>query len=196
MDITLEHAILFALAAHRGQTDEDGNLHIVHSLEVMLAVKQECDKYAVERRMLPCEKDELLIAACLHDTVEDTVHTLDDIRREFGDTVATIVDGVTRRHGDPWCKLVNCTKHVKETYRDFIYRAAKNPASKLIKIADLNCNIRRAPQIKKASRRDKLEYKYGIALRVLLSDKPITWAQATFRFLDSEAKAQFGKEKQ
>lgn len=99
----LEKAILFATVAHDTkdpkQIDEDGTPHIVHSLEVMLYVQQEYGFHSTKFQHYTLE--ELMIAAVLHDVVEDTCHTLDDIRREFGDKVATLVDGVTRRHGDP-----------------------------------------------------------------------------------------------
>ncbi len=189
----LEQAILTAVIAHQGQIDEDGQPHIVHSLEVMFAVKREFDRgpYAAgirgtEPLKLPkgVTLEDMLVAAVLHDVPEDTSLSLDDIRNDFGKTVAAIVDGVTRRHGDPRCKVANCKEHDKETYRDFIYRSAENPASKILKVADLGVNRRRTCTIpeSKSKWRAKLEYKYDIALRVLLAEEPVTWEQVSWNF--------------
>lgn len=179
----LEKAILIAVIAHQGQIDDDGQPHIVHSLEVMFAVKRELEAFP---DFLPegYTVEDMLIAAVLHDVVEDTATSLDDIRREFGDKVADAVDGVTRRHGDPLCKLANCKEHSKEFYRDFIYRAAEKPASKLLKTADLGVNRKRTHTIpeSKSKWRAKLEYKYDISLRVLFAEEPITWEQASWQF--------------
>jgi guanosine-3',5'-bis(diphosphate) 3'-pyrophosphohydrolase len=178
----LEQAILTAVIAHQGQIDEDGQPHIVHSLEVMFSVKRAYEEGASILKGYTLET--LMVAAVLHDVPEDTSLTLDDIRRDFGKTVAEIVDGVTRRHGDPQCKLFNCQKHGKETYRDFIYRSRENPASCFLKIQDLLVNLGRCHSIspKKAKWRDKLEYKYGIALRVLTALEPVTWEQVSWTF--------------
>jgi GTP pyrophosphokinase len=189
----LEQAIFTAVLAHQGQIDEDGQPHIVHSLEVMFAVKSEFDRgpYAAgirgtEPLQLPKDVtlEDMLVAAILHDVVEDTNLTHEDIRLDFGQTVAKIVDGVTRRHGDHGCKIANCQKHDKEPYRDFIYRSAENLGSKILKVADLGVNRRRTCTIpeSKAKWRAKLEYKYDIALRVLLAEEPITWEQVSWNF--------------
>jgi len=194
----LEEAILLATLAHKGQIDEDGQPHIVHSLEVMFGVKREFEAggttwgsgTAVIRGEQPMPLPEgytledMLIAAVLHDVPEDTTTSLDDIRRLFGDKVADAVDGVTRRHGNLNCHLSNCTAHGKETYRDFIYRAGKGIASTIIKVVDLTVNRRRTSTIpeSKAKWRAKLEYKYDIALRVLLAEEPVTWEQVSWNF--------------
>lgn len=77
----LDKAIVFAVKAHAG-TERRGKAfpYIVHPLE------------AVEIVATMTTDQELLAAAALHDTVEDTDVTLDDIRREFGDRVAKLVD--------------------------------------------------------------------------------------------------------
>jgi (p)ppGpp synthase/HD superfamily hydrolase len=176
----LESAILLATTAHQGQIDEDGLPHIVHSLEVMFAVKRDFENRGENVPYINGEDyslEELMIAAVLHDVPEDTTTSLEDIRRDFGHKVACAVNGVTRRHIDA---------DTKETYRDFIYRAAKWPASKLLKIADLGVNRHRTHKIKKASWRNKLEYKYDIALRVLLAEEPVTWEQVSWNFSDSK----------
>lgn len=77
----LDRAIEFAVKAH-SNTERRGKgfPYIVHPLEAMEIVAT----------MTPDQ--ELLAAAALHDTIEDTSVTIDDLRREFGDRVATIVE--------------------------------------------------------------------------------------------------------
>ena len=76
----LDRAIVFAVKAHAGtERRGKGFPYIVHPLEAMEIVST----------ITPDQ--ELLAAAALHDTVEDTNVTIDDIRREFGDRIASLV---------------------------------------------------------------------------------------------------------
>ena len=80
----LKKAIEFATKAHEGQTRKyTGEPYIVHPLEVAHNVK------TVEHT------EEMLMAAVLHDTVEDTDTTIQDIDREFGPVVAQLVEELT-----------------------------------------------------------------------------------------------------
>ena len=80
----LKKAIEFATKAHEGQTRKyTGEPYIVHPLAVMEIVK------TVEHT------EEMLMAAVLHDTVEDTDTTIQDIDREFGPVVAQLVEELT-----------------------------------------------------------------------------------------------------
>jgi (p)ppGpp synthase/HD superfamily hydrolase len=164
----LDQAIELALTAHVGQTDEDGLPHIVHALEVMFGVKKILE---TSEEKLDYTLEELMIAAVLHDTVEDTFVTLALIEVQFGKRIRDLVDGVTRRglgKGE-----------TKEFYRDFIYRTKTNPGSRIIKIADLTHNYGRCFKIKKASWRDKLEFKYSAALAVLNNSDEPSWERAS-----------------
>ena len=77
----LDRAIVFAVNAHQGtERRGKGFPYIVHPME------------AVEIVATMTTDQELLAAAVLHDTVEDTDVTLDDIRREFGERVAKLVE--------------------------------------------------------------------------------------------------------
>ena len=80
----LQDAYDFAARAHEGQFRKSGEPFIMHPVEVAIVLSD-----------LRMDADSLR-AAILHDTVEDTEHTLDDIRLHFGDTVAELVDGVTK----------------------------------------------------------------------------------------------------
>src|SRR5512142_430885 len=80
----IERAYRFAHEAHRGQKRISGEPYINHCLAVA--------QILAELRVPP----EVLAAGLLHDTVEDTKVTLEDIRGDFGDVVASLVDGVTK----------------------------------------------------------------------------------------------------
>jgi (p)ppGpp synthase/HD superfamily hydrolase len=176
---TLDFAIYLAVRAHAGQMDEDGMPHIVHCFEVMLRVKNFLEERPIHPALKLYSLDELLKAAILHDAVEDSgsnpnaleVIDLGQIEFRFGANVRKLVDGVTRRFDGK----------VKETYRDFIYRAREDAGTAVIKSCDLEHNYSRAFKIKSASWRNKLEFKYRVALKVLSSDRP-TWEQASWQW--------------
>lgn len=166
----LEQAIQFAVQAHDGQIDEDGLPHIVHCFEVFRRVTEMLER---GETLTKYTREDIQIAAILHDTVEDSPATLDQIEELFGKNVRDIVDSVSRRVEFPG-------KDGKEAYRDFIYRAQKDEGGVIVKIADLNHNYSRSHKIKKASWRDKLEFKYSIALRVLDDLNKPTWEEASY----------------
>ena len=80
----IEKAYRIAKQAHEGQKRKSGEPYIIHPLWVGIILAQlEMDK-------------ETIVAGILHDVVEDTVMTDEEIRQEFGDEVALLVDGVTK----------------------------------------------------------------------------------------------------
>lgn len=79
MENIFENAVVFALKAHKGQTRKDGGLFILHPLEDAAIVGTMTNDM------------EVLAAAVLHDTVEDTPVTADDILKNFGERVAEFV---------------------------------------------------------------------------------------------------------
>jgi (p)ppGpp synthase/HD superfamily hydrolase len=164
----LELAIIKATQAHAGQRDADGSLHILHCMSVLERV-QEIVTTGTDKQFAPhgISVEGLFEAAVLHDTVEDSDVTLEEIRSTFGELVATIVDGVTRRKS--------------ESYRDFIYRAKAHPGARIVKIADLSHNCSRTNKIpkKKVSWAQKLDYKYRIASAVLRAPWEPTWEAAS-----------------
>jgi (p)ppGpp synthase/HD superfamily hydrolase len=109
---TLEKAILIAVQAHQGQEDKAGDPYILHPLRVMLRMDTETET----------------IAAILHDIVEDTRWTKDDLRKEgFSEEVLEVVDCLTRKE--------------KESYEEFIERVKLNPIARKVKLADLEDNM-------------------------------------------------------
>jgi len=82
--LELEHAIDFADKAHEGQTRKSGEPYIIHPL-------------AVAYNLIDWGMDiDTVLAGVLHDTVEDTTATVDEIENLFGRDVAFLVDGVTK----------------------------------------------------------------------------------------------------
>src|SRR5579884_603186 len=81
---TIQRAYELANRAHMGVVRRSGEPFIQHPLEVALLLAD-----------MRIDADSI-VAALLHDVVEDTRYTLDDLRDQFGDAVANIVDGVTK----------------------------------------------------------------------------------------------------
>ncbi|MCD8078593.1 MAG: HD domain-containing protein, partial [Lachnospiraceae bacterium] len=80
----VEKAYRIAVKQHEGQLRKSGEPYIIHPLRVAIILAElEMDK-------------ESIIAGILHDVVEDTDMTLEDVEREFGSDVALLVDGVTK----------------------------------------------------------------------------------------------------
>lgn len=113
---TLEDAIALAVEAHRGRVDKAGQPYILHPLRVMFRLQTETER----------------IVGVLHDVVEDSRYTLDDLRSMgYGEEIVQAVDCLTRREN--------------ERYDALIERAAANPLARRVKRADLedNMDIRR-----------------------------------------------------
>lgn len=127
---TLEDAIGLAVEAHRGQTDKIGQPYVLHVLRVMFR----------------CETEVERIVAVLHDVVEDTGRSFDDLRRlGYSEEILAALDCVTKRDG--------------ESYEQFVERAAQNPVARRVKLADLddNMDVRRLTAVsqKDADRLDR-----------------------------------------
>ena len=80
----IDKAVDVATKAHEGQLRKTGEPYIIHPL----AVKKILEEWNMD--------DDTVIAGILHDTVEDTPLTLNEIKEQFGKDVAFLVDGVTK----------------------------------------------------------------------------------------------------
>ncbi len=115
---TLERALEIAIQAHRGQVDKGGQPYILHPIRVMLRVSSMDAK----------------IAALLHDVVEDSDITIEDLRREgFAEPILEAVEALTKRKGEDRISAA--------------HRAAQNELAREVKLADIaeNMDLNRIP---------------------------------------------------
>jgi len=121
----IERAYLIAEEAHKGQLRKSGEEYITHPV-------------AVTQILAELGLDETtLIAALLHDTVEDTPYSLEQLRGDFGDEIANLVDGVTKLD-----KLTYGPTAEAETVRKMIIAMSRDIRVLVIKLADRLHNAR------------------------------------------------------
>lgn len=123
----IEQAYRFSEKAHEGQMRRSGEPYISHPLNVAAILAD-----------LKLDVD-AIITGLLHDTVEDTAVTLDDVQREFGSTVSYLVDGVTK------IGLMNFRNNFDkqgENIRKMIVAMGKDVRVVLVKLADRLHNMR------------------------------------------------------
>jgi guanosine-3',5'-bis(diphosphate) 3'-pyrophosphohydrolase len=128
---TLEKAIEIAARAHTGQVDKAGQPYILHPIQVMLRVQGE----------------DARIAAVLHDVVEDSEVTIDDLRVEgFSSVVLEAVAALTKQKG--------------ETRIEAAFRASENEIARIVKLADNaeNMDLSRIPNPTEKDHRRMKEY--------------------------------------
>ncbi|HEX6055389.1 MAG TPA: HD domain-containing protein, partial [Intrasporangium sp.] len=114
----IERAYAVAERAHEGQMRKSGDAYITHPLAVT--------QILAELGMTP----PTLAAALLHDTVEDTSYGLDELRRDFGDEIAMLVDGVTKLD-----KVTYGEAAQAETVRKMVIAMARDIRVLVIKLA-------------------------------------------------------------
>ncbi|MFC1414825.1 bifunctional (p)ppGpp synthetase/guanosine-3',5'-bis(diphosphate) 3'-pyrophosphohydrolase [Streptacidiphilus sp. N1-12] len=130
----LDRAYQVAEASHRGQTRKSGEPFITHPLAVTMILAQ-----------LGAETT-TLVASLLHDTVEDTAVTLDQVREGFGQEVAYLVDGVTKLE-----KVDFGAAAEAETFRKMLLATGEDVRVMVIKLADRLHNMRTIRHMKPAS---------------------------------------------
>ena len=121
----LERAFIAAEKAHTGQLRKSGEPYITHPV----AVAQILTELGMD---LPT-----IMAALLHDTVEDTSYSIDEIKKEFGDEVTSLVDGVTKLD-----KLTYGPTAEAETLRKMVVAMSRDIRVLVIKLADRLHNAR------------------------------------------------------
>lgn len=139
----LEQALRLAVNAHAGQTDKGGEPYILHPLRLML------------QQTSPAAR----LVALLHDAIEDSPLSLDDLAAAGIPVEAiTAIDCLTKRDG--------------EVYADYLQRVAANPLARQVKLADLrdNMDITRLPALGEAElqrlRKYQEAYRYLLAFEV------------------------------
>ena len=138
-DMTILHrAYARAVKQHTGQRRKSGEPYIIHPLAVA--------QILADLGMGPI----VVAAGLLHDTVEDTDYTLEECRAEFGDTVAGLVDGVTKIS-----KMEYGESAQAETIRKMVVAMSRDVRVLVVKLADRLHNARTWRYVKPASSHKK-----------------------------------------
>lgn len=136
----LTRAYQFGLWAHRNQNRQSGEPYFEHCINVALIL--------TEMRM-----DSITIAAgLLHDVVEDTGYTHEEIEEEFGAQIALLVDGVTKITEISGRKRLSRESRQAETFRKMLLSMAKDVRVIIIKFADRLHNMRTLQHVPSKSR--------------------------------------------
>jgi GTP pyrophosphokinase len=139
LDVDLiARAYRFSEKAHAGQKRASGEAYLQHCVEVTkILADLHLDSFS-------------LAAGLIHDVVEDTSFTLDDVRREFGEEIATIVDGVTKIGK---VEFRSSTEQQVENYRKLLLSMAQDARVITIKLADRLHNMRTLEHLRTDKRR-------------------------------------------
>ncbi len=138
----IEKAYLFSERMHQGQTRRSGEPYFVHPVEVAKIISD-------MKLDVPS-----IATGLLHDTVEDTLTDLDQIEKEFGDEIATLVDGVTKIS-----KMNFKTREERqaENFRKMIIAMARDIRVILVKLADRTHNMRTITYLTEEKQREIAE---------------------------------------
>ena len=123
----LARAYRFSEKAHAGQTRRNGDPYVTHCVEVA-------------KILADLQLDSVTVASGLiHDVVEDTAFSVEDVEREFGREIAQIVDGLTKIGHLP---MLSREERQVESYRKLLLSVAKDARVILVKLADRLHNMR------------------------------------------------------
>jgi len=135
----IRRAYDFSRVMHKGQKRQSGEPYFIHPVGVANLI-------ADLKLDVPS-----IVTGLLHDTVEDTLTTLDEVKAEFGEEVATLVDGVTK------LSQVNFTSREEkqaENFRKMILAMARDIRVILVKLADRTDNMRTLQHLTAERQRD------------------------------------------
>ena len=179
----IEKAYNVAKEAHKNQTRKSGEPYIIHPLNVAIILAElELDK-------------ETIIAGLLHDVVEDTIMTEEDLKREFGEDVALLVDGVTKLEKIPLSSTLSQSDEKlemqAENLRKMFLAMAKDIRVILIKLADRLHNMRtlkyKSPESQQRIAKETLEIYCPIAQRLGISRLKTELDDLALKYLEPEA---------
>jgi len=173
----LNRAYVFSVNAHGSQKRASGDPYFSHPIEVAgILTDLHLD-------------DETIATAILHDTIEDTVATPDDIQRLFGDNVARMVDGVTKLSK---IEAQSDTERAAENLRKFLLAMSDDIRVLLVKLADRLHNMRTLHYIKNDEKRrriarETMEIYAPLAERIGMYEFMKEMQSLAFRELEPEA---------
>lgn len=125
----LGEALAFAAEAHRDQKDKQGVPYILHPFRIVEALRR--DNWSETHQA----------AGGLHDTVEDTETTLEEIHERFGSLIRDAVDALSRRgHWETQPLQQEALWVWDETYKEYIRRCCKNNIARVVKRYDVYDN--------------------------------------------------------
>ncbi|MBE6038866.1 MAG: bifunctional (p)ppGpp synthetase/guanosine-3',5'-bis(diphosphate) 3'-pyrophosphohydrolase [Anaerofustis stercorihominis] len=171
----IQKAYEYAERSHDGVLRKSGEPYIIHPIEVAYILAElECDS-------------ETIAASLLHDVIEDTEHVYDDIAEEFGETVADLVDGVTKITK---LNYTSAERQQVETYRKMFVAMAKDIRVILIKLADRLHNMRTldamSPAKQKIKSRETLDIYAPIAHRLGIYTIKMELEDLSLKYLEPE----------
>ncbi len=139
----LNRAYVFSMKAHGTQTRESGDAYFTHPLEVAgILTDLRLDGHTI-------------VTALLHDTVEDTLATLDEIEGQFGGEIAKLVDGVTKL-SQIEMTAPNDSARQAENFRKLVLAMSNDIRVLLVKLADRLHNMRTLHFVKREEKRRRI----------------------------------------
>ena len=171
----VRRAYIFSAQAHRGQTRVNGEPYLTHPLEVSYIVAQlRLDTASV-------------CAGLLHDTVEDTVATLDEIREQFGDDIAFLVGSLTKLEK---INFESAEEAQAENFRKMLIAMSRDLRVVLVKLADRLHNMRTLKYLRDEKRkrisRETLDIYAPLANRLGINWIKTELEDLCFKYLFSE----------
>jgi guanosine-3',5'-bis(diphosphate) 3'-pyrophosphohydrolase len=171
----VRRAYIFSAKAHQGQTRMSGEPYMIHPIEVAMIL--------ADLRLDPAT----VAAAILHDTIEDTTSTLEEIRSLFGDEVAKLVDGMTKLAR---MELQSREEREAQNFRKMIVAMANDIRVILIKLADRLHNMRTltflSPEKQKRTAQETLDIYAPLANRLGMQKFKTELEDIAFMYLHTD----------
>nr|WP_245196753.1 bifunctional (p)ppGpp synthetase/guanosine-3',5'-bis(diphosphate) 3'-pyrophosphohydrolase [Sphingomonas jejuensis] len=173
----INRAYVFSMHAHGSQKRASGDPYFSHPIEVAGIL--------TDLRL----DDETIATAILHDTVEDTVATPEEIRSKFGDNVARLVDGVTKLSK---IEAQTESERAAENLRKFLLAMSDDIRVLLVKLADRLHNMRTLHHIAKPEKRrriarETMDIYAPLAERIGMYEFMVEMQTLAFRELEPDA---------
>ncbi|MDH3702828.1 MAG: bifunctional (p)ppGpp synthetase/guanosine-3',5'-bis(diphosphate) 3'-pyrophosphohydrolase [Alphaproteobacteria bacterium] len=176
---TLNRAYVFSMKAHGNQQRASGDSYFSHPVEVAgILTEKKLDAASI-------------ITGLLHDTVEDTVATLDDIEGQFGGEIARLVDGVTKLSQ---LELQSDRSKQAENFRKLVLAMSQDIRVLIVKLADRLHNMRtlgfiKDPDKRRRIARETMDIYIPLAERIGIRDWKEELEDLAFAELNPDARA-------